>query len=299
MTIAPSLACRLPPFGRWCHAPLMDHHARRIASFTTAIFSESSALAAQHQAVNLGQGFPDFDGAEEVREVSVRATGEAAPRSPPTIWRGRLDTVSPSWLRDSRIAALTVLVGAVFTGCIHEAYRRGGKGDKPEPFVHLAEGPEGQTYAYVIGPAPVGCPNWYAALRRARQIAGCNEAGQGDPANPCQKKLKECSACDVCRILEPGKGPEVLVRRMFLYGHMAPDYSRIEFKEEFCSDFSLIGKLTETMIHEATHACPSVGGGPIYDHSRSGPLGRAGLGPTSPDGCTAYQITDACLGGGG
>jgi N-succinyldiaminopimelate aminotransferase len=37
------------------------------------VFSEFSALAAAHGAVNLGQGFPDFDGPDEVREAAVRA----------------------------------------------------------------------------------------------------------------------------------------------------------------------------------------------------------------------------------
>ena len=50
--------------------------AARVASFPTTVFSEFSALAVQHGAVNLGQGFPDFDGPEEVREAAVRALRE-------------------------------------------------------------------------------------------------------------------------------------------------------------------------------------------------------------------------------
>jgi N-succinyldiaminopimelate aminotransferase len=46
--------------------------------FGTSIFTEMSALAAQHGAVNLSQGFPDFDGPEEVR----RAAAEAIVRGP-------------------------------------------------------------------------------------------------------------------------------------------------------------------------------------------------------------------------
>jgi hypothetical protein len=34
--------------------------AQRIASFGTTIFTEMSALALAHNAVNLGEGFPDF-----------------------------------------------------------------------------------------------------------------------------------------------------------------------------------------------------------------------------------------------
>jgi N-succinyldiaminopimelate aminotransferase len=47
--------------------------SRRVAPFGTTVFSEFSALAAKSGAVNLGQGFPDFDGPEEVKEAAVRA----------------------------------------------------------------------------------------------------------------------------------------------------------------------------------------------------------------------------------
>ncbi|WP_314221854.1 pyridoxal phosphate-dependent aminotransferase [Streptomyces zaehneri] len=46
---------------------------RRLAEFGTTIFAEMSALAAATGAINLGQGFPDTDGPEEVREAAVRA----------------------------------------------------------------------------------------------------------------------------------------------------------------------------------------------------------------------------------
>lgn len=47
--------------------------ARRVAEFGTTIFSEMSALALAHQAVNLGQGYPDFDGPEAIKEAAVQA----------------------------------------------------------------------------------------------------------------------------------------------------------------------------------------------------------------------------------
>lgn len=45
----------------------------RIAHFTTSVFSEFSRLAAQHGAINLGQGFPDFDGPQEIAQVAQEA----------------------------------------------------------------------------------------------------------------------------------------------------------------------------------------------------------------------------------
>lgn len=46
---------------------------RRLAEFGTTIFAEMSALALSTGAINLGQGFPDTDGPEEIREAAVRA----------------------------------------------------------------------------------------------------------------------------------------------------------------------------------------------------------------------------------
>ncbi|MEV5277529.1 pyridoxal phosphate-dependent aminotransferase [Streptomyces sp. NPDC051994] len=50
--------------------PLLN---RRLAEFGTTIFAEMSALAQRTGSINLGQGFPDTDGPEAVREAAVRA----------------------------------------------------------------------------------------------------------------------------------------------------------------------------------------------------------------------------------
>lgn len=50
--------------------PLLN---RRLAEFGTTIFAEMSALAARTGSINLGQGFPDTDGPDEIREAAVRA----------------------------------------------------------------------------------------------------------------------------------------------------------------------------------------------------------------------------------
>ncbi|WP_431039186.1 pyridoxal phosphate-dependent aminotransferase [Streptomyces sp. P6-2-1] len=50
--------------------PLLN---RRLEGLGTTIFAEMSALAMETGAINLGQGFPDTDGPESVREAAVRA----------------------------------------------------------------------------------------------------------------------------------------------------------------------------------------------------------------------------------
>ncbi len=48
----------------------------RLAPFGTTIFTEMTELAVRHRAVNLGQGFPDFDGPEFVKQAARRAIDE-------------------------------------------------------------------------------------------------------------------------------------------------------------------------------------------------------------------------------
>jgi N-succinyldiaminopimelate aminotransferase len=45
----------------------------KLAGFGTTIFTEMTRLAGEHGAINLAQGFPDFDGPEFVKEAAVEA----------------------------------------------------------------------------------------------------------------------------------------------------------------------------------------------------------------------------------
>ncbi len=48
----------------------------RVAPFGTTIFTEMSRLAVQLKAVNLGQGFPDFDGPDEIKHAAAKAIAD-------------------------------------------------------------------------------------------------------------------------------------------------------------------------------------------------------------------------------
>jgi aspartate/methionine/tyrosine aminotransferase len=52
---------------------MRDPRAERVAGFGTSVFTEMSRLAAEHKAVNLGQGFPDFPGPDFVKEAAIQA----------------------------------------------------------------------------------------------------------------------------------------------------------------------------------------------------------------------------------
>ena len=55
----------------------------RLRGFGTTIFTEMSVLAARTGAINLGQGFPDTDGPEEVAEAAVAAIRAGVNQYPP------------------------------------------------------------------------------------------------------------------------------------------------------------------------------------------------------------------------
>ena len=50
--------------------------ADRLAAFGVTVFSEMTALALEHDAINLGQGFPNWDGADFVKEAARRSLEE-------------------------------------------------------------------------------------------------------------------------------------------------------------------------------------------------------------------------------
>ncbi|XP_058089560.1 uncharacterized protein LOC131236431 [Magnolia sinica] len=47
--------------------------SKRLEKFKTTIFTQMSMLAVKHGAINLGQGFPNFDGPEFVKEAAIQA----------------------------------------------------------------------------------------------------------------------------------------------------------------------------------------------------------------------------------
>lgn len=51
----------------------VPHLTSRLQGFGTTIFAEMTALAVAHDAVNLGQGFPDFDPPPAVADAAIRA----------------------------------------------------------------------------------------------------------------------------------------------------------------------------------------------------------------------------------
>lgn len=51
----------------------MPTYSKRVAGFGTTVFTEINELAQKHQALNLGQGRPDFDGPPDIIDAAVKA----------------------------------------------------------------------------------------------------------------------------------------------------------------------------------------------------------------------------------
>lgn len=72
--------------------------ADRIAQFGTSVFTEISQLAAEHKAINLGQGFPDFPGPDFVKEAAARAIAADHNQYAPSHGTPRLrSAISADW----------------------------------------------------------------------------------------------------------------------------------------------------------------------------------------------------------
>ena len=90
----------------------------RLSAYGTTIFAEMTALAVKHGAVNLAQGFPDFDGPEFLKEAAgaaVRAGHNQYARSHglPALNRA----IAESWKRSSGLDADPDTMVTVTSGC--------------------------------------------------------------------------------------------------------------------------------------------------------------------------------------
>lgn len=68
----------------------MPEIANRWSSFGVSIFSLMTQAAVKHNAVNLAQGFPNFDGPEEIKEAAIAAIRGSANQYAPSIGLPRL-----------------------------------------------------------------------------------------------------------------------------------------------------------------------------------------------------------------
>ena len=104
--------------------------SRRLQPFGTTIFSEMTQLAQQHGAINLGQGFPDWDGPDFVKDAAARSMKGGHDQYPPSqgissLRRAVADRYGPLLARDldpdvniTITAGCTEALTAAFLGLI-------------------------------------------------------------------------------------------------------------------------------------------------------------------------------------
>lgn len=97
---------------------MRQRRAARTAGFGTSIFAEMSRLALEHGAINLGQGFPDFEAPAFVKDAAVRAiaAGHNQYAASPGLPRLRRE-IAANWQRRFGVAVdpdteVTVAAGA-------------------------------------------------------------------------------------------------------------------------------------------------------------------------------------------
>jgi aspartate/methionine/tyrosine aminotransferase len=80
---------------------MLTLQAQRVASFGASIFGEMSLLAQRHQAINLGQGFPDFPGPELIKEAAAAAIAANLNQYPPSPgWPRLRQALATQWEHD-------------------------------------------------------------------------------------------------------------------------------------------------------------------------------------------------------
>ncbi len=101
--------------------------ADRISGFGTSVFSEMSRLAVEHQAINLGQGFPDFEGPDFVKDAAIAAITSDLNQYAPSHGTARLrQAIARDWARrydreidtNSQVTVTTGATEAIFVAML-------------------------------------------------------------------------------------------------------------------------------------------------------------------------------------
>ena len=141
----------------------------RIAGIGTSIFTEITALAVQHEAVNLGQGFPDFPAPDFVKQAAARHIRDdrnqyAASAGVPRLRRALAD----DWRRQHPDARAVdpdseITVGSGATELLHDAIMATvNPGDEVIVFepAYDAYAPDVAMAAGVMRAVPLAPPDW-------------------------------------------------------------------------------------------------------------------------------------------
>jgi aspartate/methionine/tyrosine aminotransferase len=175
--------------------------AARIAGIGTSIFTEITALAVEHGAANLGQGFPDFAAPEFVKEAAARHIREdrnqyAASAGLPRLRRALADDYRRRWPDGPTVdpdTEVTVASGA--TELLHDALLAViDPGDEVIVFepAYDAYGPDVVMAGGTVRAVPLAAPDWrFDPARLAAAIGPRTRALiLNSPHNPTGKMFR-------------------------------------------------------------------------------------------------------------
>lgn len=92
--------------------------AERLARFGSTVFTEISTLARKHGAIDLGQGFPGWEGPAFVKAEAVRAVAEESNQYPPSMGIPPLrQAIADRWLKDTGVEIDPDANVTVTSGC--------------------------------------------------------------------------------------------------------------------------------------------------------------------------------------
>lgn len=92
--------------------------AKRLDPFGETIFTTITALAVEHDAINLGQGFPNFDGPDFVKDAATAAMARGENQYPRSFGVGPLvEAIADRFTRDTGLPADPYAHVTVTSGC--------------------------------------------------------------------------------------------------------------------------------------------------------------------------------------
>jgi aminotransferase len=184
--------------------------AHRVGQFTESVIREMTRMAEDHGAINLGQGFPDFDAPEEVKEAACRAIRGGINQYPVTWGTPRFREAIASYYQDRRgwrtidperevvvTCGSTEAMAATFLAVIN-------LGDEVillEPF-YENYGPDTFLASGIPRVVPLTRPGWALDLDRVQEAIGTRTRAIviTTPHNPTGQPLPPvASARVVCR----------------------------------------------------------------------------------------------------
>ena len=100
--------------------------ARRVSSFADSVFAEMTRLAKLHNAVNLSQGFPDFEAPQAIKDAACTAIqAEQNQYAPPYGTHALRDAIASDFTRRYGVRANSVAIGVVNAGMFPRLVRDG------------------------------------------------------------------------------------------------------------------------------------------------------------------------------